>query len=277
MHSARKAFTLIELLVVIAIIAILAAILFPVFAQAKLAAKKTSDLSNLKQLGTAETLYLNDNDDTYHSPAHYGTPTGDVLFYSMLMPYTKNAQIFRSPAYGFQWTSDNWAWDWNQLYQQGLAKKGTDGKFSIEISYGANNTEDRGAWMNCGGALGNWGDGSNGTGHNGPLRPDGLNVSATSVAQPAQTILFINAKFPDLWNVGDHDFLVNGALPCGYMSVGYYGWDITDSQKAGAFGGQNNIAYTDGHAKNKKMYGTCPNEWTIQDDASVDPVLSCRK
>jgi len=48
MHSKLKAFTLIELLVVIAIIAILAAILFPVFAQAKLAAKKTSDLSNLK-------------------------------------------------------------------------------------------------------------------------------------------------------------------------------------------------------------------------------------
>jgi prepilin-type N-terminal cleavage/methylation domain-containing protein len=59
----RKAFTLIELLVVIAIIAILAAILFPVFAQAKMAAKKTADLANLKQLGTAVTMYLTDNDD----------------------------------------------------------------------------------------------------------------------------------------------------------------------------------------------------------------------
>jgi len=63
----KKAFTLIELLVVIAIIAILAAILFPVFAQAKLAAKKTSDLSNLKQLGLASLMYGNDNDDAMYA------------------------------------------------------------------------------------------------------------------------------------------------------------------------------------------------------------------
>jgi len=63
----KKAFTLIELLVVIAIIAILAAILFPVFAQAKLAAKKTSDLSNLKQLGTASIMYGTDNDDAMYA------------------------------------------------------------------------------------------------------------------------------------------------------------------------------------------------------------------
>jgi len=61
----RFGFTLIELLVVIAIIAILAAILFPVFAQAKAAAKKTSCLSNVKQMGTAAQLYLGDSDDMY--------------------------------------------------------------------------------------------------------------------------------------------------------------------------------------------------------------------
>jgi prepilin-type N-terminal cleavage/methylation domain-containing protein/prepilin-type processing-associated H-X9-DG protein len=64
-RSNHRAFTLIELLVVIAIIAILAAILFPVFAQAKAAAKKTSDLSNQKQLGLASLMYSGDSDDNF--------------------------------------------------------------------------------------------------------------------------------------------------------------------------------------------------------------------
>jgi prepilin-type N-terminal cleavage/methylation domain-containing protein/prepilin-type processing-associated H-X9-DG protein len=64
----RRAFTLIELLVVIAIIAILAAILFPVFAQAKEAAKKTQCVSNQKQLGLAFLQYATDSDDLFPNP-----------------------------------------------------------------------------------------------------------------------------------------------------------------------------------------------------------------
>lgn len=98
----KNAFTLIELLVVIAIIAILAAILFPVFAQAKLAAKNTQDLSNMRQLGVATKLYLADFDDTmpiyyaYNSVPRSGQ-TGHKGIEVELFPYTKSKEIFRSP------------------------------------------------------------------------------------------------------------------------------------------------------------------------------------
>lgn len=98
----RRAFTLIELLVVIAIIAILAAILFPVFAQARNAAKKTASISNVKQINLAAVMYHSDNDDvtvprryTYGAPV---PPDNGTLFWSNLMqPYVKNDALFFCP------------------------------------------------------------------------------------------------------------------------------------------------------------------------------------
>ena len=99
-YGNRKAFTLIELLVVIAIIAILAAILFPVFAQAKAAAKKTQDLSNTKNQSTAVIMYGSDYDDVfprmwYKGPAATGSVWGwntPITWREAVMPYVKNGQ-----------------------------------------------------------------------------------------------------------------------------------------------------------------------------------------
>jgi prepilin-type N-terminal cleavage/methylation domain-containing protein len=118
-----RAFTLIELLVVIAIIAILAAILFPVFAQAKEAAKKTADVSNLKQLSTATAIYLTDHDDTYpleagqdstgvwgwnfmkYVPADWTSDGAQLnrveyskgMYLNSIQPYAKNYKMLAAP------------------------------------------------------------------------------------------------------------------------------------------------------------------------------------
>lgn len=97
-----RAFTLIELLVVIAIIAILAAILFPVFAKAREAARATSCKSNLKQLGTAFMMYSQDYDETF---CHIWTGNSQINqgyanWGSATLPYTKNRQIYKCPSDG---------------------------------------------------------------------------------------------------------------------------------------------------------------------------------
>jgi prepilin-type N-terminal cleavage/methylation domain-containing protein/prepilin-type processing-associated H-X9-DG protein len=93
-YLSRRAFTLIELLVVIAIIAILAAILFPVFAKAREAARKASCINNMKQLGTGIQMYAQDYDETYMPRApfpsnHWGT---------VIQPYVKNYGVFACPS-----------------------------------------------------------------------------------------------------------------------------------------------------------------------------------
>jgi len=99
----RDGFTLIELLVVIAIISVLAAILFPVFAQARDKARGISCLSNLKQLGTASLMYSQDYDDMVlpHCFRDFSNPSGSVYAYwfEMAMPYVKNAQVFICPSH----------------------------------------------------------------------------------------------------------------------------------------------------------------------------------
>jgi prepilin-type N-terminal cleavage/methylation domain-containing protein/prepilin-type processing-associated H-X9-DG protein len=132
-----RAFTLIELLVVIAIIAILAAILFPVFAQAKLAAKKTASLSNIKQIGLSEIMYQNDYDDNFvldtqksndadcPNAGGYcvdGLKTPTFYWPNLVIPYIKTLQLFVDPATGdsagiFGSGPNSWAGNWNFFTQ----------------------------------------------------------------------------------------------------------------------------------------------------------------
>jgi len=129
--SHRRAFTLIELLVVIAIIAILAAILFPVFAQAKAAAKRTASLSNTKQTSLAILMYNNDYDDTFDSGANacwWNTIDGSWNY--DVLPYMKSVQILVSPL--DPKSKANWP-----TWMVGISD-------AVSISYAAN------GWMNYG-------------------------------------------------------------------------------------------------------------------------------
>ncbi len=112
MSRTRTAFTLIELLVVIAIIAILAAILFPVFAKGKAAAKSTATLSTLKQVGTAGYIYAADYDDLVHlyqDNVNYAPAAG---YYAMLEPYIKSKQMMFDTArpIAVDINTPNYAW-----------------------------------------------------------------------------------------------------------------------------------------------------------------------
>src|SRR5258706_5773890 len=99
-----RGFTLIELLVVIAIIAILAAILFPVFAQARAAARKSTCLSNLKQITLGQLMYLQDYDERFTYWDNRGTPTdswntprGAGWWMNEIYPYIKNLGVYECP------------------------------------------------------------------------------------------------------------------------------------------------------------------------------------
>jgi prepilin-type N-terminal cleavage/methylation domain-containing protein/prepilin-type processing-associated H-X9-DG protein len=187
----RSAFTLIELLVVIAIIAILAAILFPVFAQAREKARQSSCLSNEKQLALGILMYVQDYDETF--PCGLQESWWDNTWYRTTAPYVKNEGVFRCPTDPVGTPSITWAgprfsyvsngymqWrnGWKVIGVMGMAQKWmTDGGGSITQNLaGVNRSSDtimlaerHHVWPGAGSNPGNvlmWGPGCMVTGVN---------------------------------------------------------------------------------------------------------------
>ena len=225
----RKAFTLIELLVVIAIIAILAAILFPVFAQAKLSAKKISSLSNVKNLGTAFQIYLGDHDDTTPSifgtndPANCTPPTNIAgcsnEWWMPLFPYFKSIDLIysserldadnhsiRTAVYGARKLSA-YGYNWGPFGWRG------GGLLDRQI-----------AVARPGGGFGNVNRGR----------------SATSVESPANTVAF-----------GDTYDTPRATVGFGFAADTYNGLTNAGLRYGGSF----NYVYVDGHAKSQAVRG----------------------
>ncbi len=148
----RSGFTLIELLVVIAIIAILAAILFPVFAQAREKARAISCLSNQKQLGTAVLMYVQDYDEV--TPlAYYDTYIGgnwvfNASWWYLTYPYNKSNQVVRCPSNPNNNQITSSAWDDRLGMHLSYAVNCIDnsslkGAFSRSVAYGDPNNNDK--------------------------------------------------------------------------------------------------------------------------------------
>jgi len=237
----RRAFTLIELLVVIAVIAILAAILFPVFAQAREKARQISCLSNLKQLGTAVYLYVQDYDEMYpHSdyslppgsgsplnPAangRYATRVNHYKWESWLLPYIRNVQVMQCPSR----VKDPDAWA-----QNGEIKNG----YALNIS--VTGASDRAI-----------------------NRPSFLGGSLAGVQYPADTMIL-----QELYNQVTYNYMVNDGSYVLYPAALRESWEpylIPDGavdRRSTPHNDGFNLAYCDGHAKwmnVTQFLGKCP-------------------
>lgn len=228
----KTGFTLIELLVVIAIIATLAAILFPVFAQAREKARETTCISNMRQVGLGVRMYVQDFDETWPIFHAYNTqPAADVdghLGIEMeIMPYLKNRDVFRCPNdSGGPVPADNVS-----TVDYGGCKDLGNKARSYRDCYGSSYRFTRGAFSTIDGVSRQNNvvcDQSN------PSCPPSGPVSDAQFQKPAETRILRDEMLP--WFGGDQD--KNGAK-YGYFPDYYKQWH----PRGGSF------VFADGHVK----------------------------
>ena len=220
----KKAFTLIELLVVIAIIAILAAILFPVFAQAKVAAKLTVNLANHKNLGLAVLMYTNDADDAF--PLEQTVDLTDAVWSGespwqvTTQPYIKNWGIFQHPLGPSIPSGNAGLTAWREVLMYGaMAKAENGGQPYYQASTGVGSFARRVCNSLPCKYEGLFGTGCNdGLGHTCAQYGGNTVVSSyttTGVGNPASTLLVSEGAMWDLWSqvLGASTSPVN---PCTY-------------------------------------------------------------
>jgi prepilin-type N-terminal cleavage/methylation domain-containing protein/prepilin-type processing-associated H-X9-DG protein len=227
----RSAFTLIELLVVIAIIAILAAILFPVFAQAREKARQASCLSNMKQMGLAYQMYCQDYDET--GPTIHGgnwIPNTDrVAEFLELYPYIKNIGVWTCPD-ATPAENDSWPDSAAKALGAPLSNNGKN-----RFNYGYN----WGILIYAGGGL--VGPGASSVNSAGQASDYQAGKSLAALVSPAQ--VFVYADSYDTYRP---------TMGMDFMLDSYKGGKKSGSLRHGS---RFNVAYADGHAKNVKFRG----------------------
>jgi prepilin-type N-terminal cleavage/methylation domain-containing protein/prepilin-type processing-associated H-X9-DG protein len=268
MKKRRIGFTLIELLVVIAIIAILAAILFPVFAQAREKARATMCLSNLRQIGTAVMMYTQDHDE--YLPFNYAYtwgpgcsgPTGELYWWQDLCrPYVKNEQVYQCPS-----ASPHTGYDYlrppntpNPLIRDYIAN--TSWGFDMAGESVVINGRQYGR--------------AGGQGVSGPFTNNWCNpsVSLAAIDDSAGTIMIFDGAYPysEIWRGTQTDGWYNATGQCS-EAKDYGGWGDGRTEerrcKDGFVSKRHqvgfNAAYVDGHAKFVK--NSRIGEWTRRAD-----------
>jgi prepilin-type N-terminal cleavage/methylation domain-containing protein/prepilin-type processing-associated H-X9-DG protein len=253
--STRKGFTLIELLVVIAIIAILAAILFPVFAQAREKARSISCVSNMKQLALGLAQYHQDYDEQLIKE-YYGFPSDcnswGSHYYSWrqaVQPYVKNIGVFACPSNALAGNSADWYFT---IQDPSYGAQG-HGAF-MPTSYAVNSSLIGFAYGNCA----------------------NLNVGDSALAQidaPSDTIMAADTR--TCWN-DTHIELIGAASITGAGGPGIDAPDTFEGNASPTNGsqgvfqnhqGQVNFMFSDSHVKAMKLAHTAlPNDLWVSGD-----------